>query len=71
MNWERITVNVEPHLEIKIKARAKSLRQSVSGYIASLVDRDLADTTVDLVVNEQQAPYGEANGPKKKTKSAA
>ena len=57
MNWERITVNVEPELEIKIKARAKTLRQSVSGYMASLADRDLANTIVDRVVNEEQAPY--------------
>lgn len=71
MNWERITINVEPHLEVKIKARAKSLRQSVSGYLASLVDRDLAAKGPAVLVEEEQAPYGELEKkPKKHDKPA-
>jgi hypothetical protein len=41
MAWTRITINLEPHLGEVAKKRAKSRRQSVASYFASLLEEDI------------------------------
>jgi hypothetical protein len=41
MGWKRITINLEPEMHALAKARAKTRRQSVAAYFASLLDDDV------------------------------
>ena len=54
-DWKRITINVEPELEALAKKMAKKRRQSVSAYLASLLENDAKQSGT---VAEEPAPYG-------------
>ena len=53
MEWNRITINVEDALYLAAKERAKARRQSMSGYIATLIENDAR-----AVLAEAPAGYG-------------
>jgi hypothetical protein len=40
--WARLTINLEPDQAKLARERAKTRRQSVAGYLQSLIDDDLA-----------------------------
>lgn len=41
-NWSRLTVNLEPELAAIAQKRAAKDRRSFSAYVATLIERDLA-----------------------------
>lgn len=53
-DWKRITINVEPELKRLAERMAKKRRQSVSAYLASLLENDVRSEGVA----EEQEPYG-------------
>jgi len=40
--WARLTINLEPDVAQLVKRRAKAQRRSVSAYLQTLLERDLA-----------------------------
>lgn len=42
MEWARLTINLEPELAEKAKARAKSQRRSFTAYVLTLIENDIA-----------------------------
>lgn len=60
MPWKRITINLEPELADIAKKRAKAKRQSVASYFASLLEQDIAQSSVG---ESKQASYGKPVNP--------
>lgn len=69
MNPGRITINTSKQVQLAAKKRASERYQTVSKYVHQLVMRDLqSDPRFREMVEEPQAPYGEARGDTKKEK---
>lgn len=52
MEWTRLTVNLDPALAERAKARAAAERRSFAGYVTVLIEEDLRSNAPDLIAAE-------------------